>query len=46
VLSPESKWDGTYNGEALPVSDYWFYVTIEDKEGNSKIYKGNFSIVR
>ena len=46
VLSPESKWDGTYNGEVLPVSDYWFYVTIEDKEGNSKIYKGNFSIVR
>ena len=46
VLSPESKWDGTYNGELLPVSDYWFYVTIEDKDGRSKIYKGNFSIVR
>ncbi len=46
VLSPESKWDGTYNGENLPDSDYWFFVTIEDKRRNTKIYKGNFSIVR
>ena len=46
VISPDSKWDGTYNGETLPNSDYWFFVTIEDKDRNIKVYKGNFSIIR
>ncbi len=46
VLEPEGKWDGTYNGESLPDSDYWFFVTIKDKDQNTRVFKGNFSIVR
>lgn len=46
VLTPDGKWDGVYNGENLPDSDYWFFVTINDKDNNARIYKGNFSIVR
>ena len=45
VLSPDSEWDGTYNGNKLPSSDYWFFVDIEDKNNNIKTYKGYFSLV-
>ena len=42
-LNPlEVGWDGTLNGEILPTSDYWFYVTLED----GRIFKGHFSLVR
>ncbi|MBT8245551.1 MAG: T9SS type B sorting domain-containing protein [Winogradskyella sp.] len=30
-ISPTgSGWDGTYNGNPMPSSDYWFSVTLED----------------
>lgn len=35
-------WDGTYNGERLPSTDYWFVV----KRENGKEYKGHFSMIR
>ena len=35
-------WDGTYNGELLPSSDYWFVVNRQD----GKVYKGHFSVKR
>jgi gliding motility-associated-like protein len=35
-------WDGKYNGELLPSSDYWFLVTRE----NGKQYRGHFSMKR
>jgi gliding motility-associated-like protein len=35
-------WDGKYNGEMLPSSDYWFLVTRE----NGKQYRGHFSMKR
>lgn len=35
-------WDGTYNGNPLPTSDYWFYVTLED----GRIYKSHFTLKR
>jgi len=35
-------WDGTYTGQELPASDYWFVVTRE----NGKEYKGHFSLKR
>ncbi|MFH6767234.1 T9SS type B sorting domain-containing protein [Gaetbulibacter aquiaggeris] len=44
-LSPDSKWDGTYNGKKLPASDYWFFVDIIDLSNNIKTYKGHFSLV-
>lgn len=35
-------WDGTYNGERLPSTDYWFVVTRQD----GKIHRGHFSMIR
>ncbi len=35
-------WDGTFNGQSLPASDYWFVLQFED--GNS--VKSHFSLLR
>jgi gliding motility-associated-like protein len=37
-------WDGTYNGNPVPSSDYWF--TIEYLEPAAKTYKAHFSLKR
>jgi gliding motility-associated-like protein len=37
-------WDGTYNGNPLPASDYWF--TIDYLEPNAKTFKAHFSLKR
>ncbi|MBV1888431.1 MAG: T9SS type B sorting domain-containing protein, partial [Urechidicola sp.] len=39
-------WDGYYNGEALPSSDYWYTVVVLDGSGSPVLKKGNFSLVR
>jgi len=31
-------WDGTFNNNRLPESDYWFSVTLEDGRDNSTKY--------
>lgn len=38
----EVGWDGTYNGNELFSTDYWFVVTRED----GKEYRGHFSLKR
>lgn len=38
----EAGWDGTYNGNPLPATDYWFVVTRED----GTVHKQHFSLVR
>lgn len=35
-------WDGTLNGYALPASDYWFAVTLED----GRVFRGHFALKR
>ncbi len=35
-------WNGTYNNDQLPASDYWFSVALED----GRIFKGHFSLKR
>ncbi|OIQ22446.1 MAG: hypothetical protein BM557_00215 [Flavobacterium sp. MedPE-SWcel] len=35
-------WDGTYNNNLLPSTDYWFVVVRE----NGKEYKGHFAMIR
>ncbi len=35
-------WDGTYNGEKSPSSDYWFIATLPD----GKEYRGHFTLKR
>ena len=45
TLSNSPGWDGTFNGEMLPSSDYWF--TIEYEEDNTiKTFKSHFSLKR
>lgn len=40
-LSPQDKgWDGTYNGQMLPSSDYWFHVKLQD----GRIFKSHFTL--
>lgn len=39
-------WDGTFNGKYLPSTDYWFSVELIDNNGNIKIRKGHFSLIR
>lgn len=42
-LSPtDLGWDGTYNGNMLPTSDYWFMVERQ----NGKTYTGHFTLKR
>lgn len=45
LLPEEIGWDGTFNGQPLPSSDYWF--KIEYKENNLfKEFKSHFSLKR
>ena len=38
-------WNGTYNGQPLPATDYWFTVDYTEK-GTSKIFKSHFALKR
>ncbi|WP_051224587.1 T9SS type B sorting domain-containing protein [Flavobacterium tegetincola] len=38
----EAGWDGTFNGNTLPATDYWFVVTRED----GTVHKQHFSLKR
>ena len=39
-------WDGSFNGEQLPSTDYWYAVELEDLNGNKRSKKGHFSLIR
>ncbi|MFY7738872.1 MAG: T9SS type B sorting domain-containing protein, partial [Flavobacterium sp.] len=45
-ISPASKgWDGTYNGNLMPSTDYWF--TVKYPEANvMKEFKAHFALKR
>lgn len=38
----DAGWDGTYNGQQLPATDYWFVV----KRANGTEHRGHFSLKR
>jgi gliding motility-associated-like protein len=45
-ISPNgSGWDGTYNGERLPSTDYWFTIDYAEN-GLSKTFRAHFSLKR
>ncbi|TRW90194.1 T9SS type B sorting domain-containing protein, partial [Flavobacterium sp. GT3R68] len=46
-LSPinSTGWDGTFNGQLMPSSDYWFSVDYTE-EGVVKVFKAHFSMKR
>ncbi len=39
-------WNGTFNGQLLVSSDYWFIAELVEINGNIKTYRGHFSLVR
>ena len=39
-------WDGTYNGENMPSTDYWFTLLYTNSEGFEKKFKAHFSLKR
>jgi len=39
-------WDGSFKGRRVPSSDYWYVITLIDLNGEPKIVKGNFSLIR
>ncbi len=42
-ISPLSQgWDGTFNGDQMPSSDYWYSIQLED----GRVLKGHFSLKR
>jgi gliding motility-associated-like protein len=46
-INPKSEgWDGMFNGEYLPATDYWFSVELIDINGNIRVRKGHFSLIR
>jgi gliding motility-associated-like protein len=39
-------WDGTYNGENMPATDYWFKLLYTGRDGFEKEFKAHFSLKR
>lgn len=39
-------WNGLFNGQVLPSTDYWFSVELVDLKGNVRLKKGHFSLIR
>ncbi|NRB60748.1 MAG: T9SS type B sorting domain-containing protein, partial [Winogradskyella sp.] len=40
-------WDGTYNGNLMPTSDYWFTIEYVDPVSNQqKEFKAHFTLKR
>ena len=40
-----SGWDGTYNGQELPATDYWFTINYQEV-GINKEFRAHFSMKR
>ncbi|RWX01685.1 T9SS type B sorting domain-containing protein, partial [Flavobacterium cerinum] len=50
-VSPDENggWDGTFNGNPVPATDYWFTVTYPETVGTTVInkeFKAHFSLKR
>lgn len=39
-------WDGTYNGQPLPSTDYWFVIDYQTASGAERTFKAHFSLKR
>lgn len=46
INSNSIGWDGNFQNESLPSSDYWFVVKLTNINGDSIIKKGHFSLIR
>lgn len=46
-IKPEGQgWDGTYLGNMLPSTDYWFSVTFKDEDNQPREFRAHFSMKR
>jgi gliding motility-associated-like protein len=45
ISSDSDGWDGTYNGQLMPSTDYWFKVEYPEA-GVMKEFKAHFSLKR
>ncbi|SHG11822.1 gliding motility-associated C-terminal domain-containing protein [Flavobacterium fluvii] len=45
ITPTTAGWNGMYNGQQLPSTDYWFTVDYDEK-GISKIFKSHFTLKR
>jgi len=45
ITPSTTGWNGTYNGQPLPATDYWFTVDYSDK-GSNRTFKAHFSLKR
>ena len=43
MKASDGSWDGTYNGKAMPSSDYWYEINIPEID---KMYVGHFTLLR
>ena len=42
-ISPQTQgWDGTFNGQQVPATDYWYSIQLED----GRVVKGHFALKR
>jgi len=39
-------WNGTFNGQQLNTNDYWYVINLIDNDGNVKVFRGHFSLIR
>lgn len=42
-FNEKQAWNGTYNGQQLPSTDYWYVITIPE---TNQTFKGHFSLKR
>lgn len=38
-------WDGTFNGQTLTTTDYWFKAILTDQQLNKLVFAGHFSLI-
>ncbi len=47
MISPASRgWDGTFNGQPMPTSDYWFLIEYLDSGKAAKQFRAHFTLKR
>ncbi|WP_299395516.1 T9SS type B sorting domain-containing protein [uncultured Gelidibacter sp.] len=46
LTSSSRGWDGTYNGQKMPSSDYWFVADVKKKDGTAFQLTGHFALKR
>jgi len=44
--SDSTGWDGTFNGNPLPASDYWFQLNYYNKQNEKREFSSHFSLKR